>query len=92
MTLLLGPLTTGSSAPIVALVDDLLPLRRHLYEQAVLAGLAALAAVFAATVSPLFLPLAALLATGTYAAWQGVTVARWLDLVDDSTAPPTWGV
>lgn len=62
--------------------------RRHRGWATLLLGLGVASCVLAAFVSIFFLALAALAATGTYAAWLGLSAAEVLDLVDDSTAPP----
>jgi hypothetical protein len=52
--------------------------------------LSVVAVVLAATVNILFVAGAAVAAIGAYAAWLGVSAAECLDLVDDTTAPPTF--
>lgn len=55
-----------------------------------LLGCTIVAVVLALTVQVLFLAAAGVLAGGTYAAWLGLSLERYLDAVDDATSPPVF--
>lgn len=55
---------------------------------ALLLGCAAAAAALALLVNVLFLTAAGVAVTAAFAAWVGLSPGEYVDLIDDTTAPP----